>query len=164
MNKRRIVSIVIAALFVFVTISIWSIECEKKERLAQLTQNGQLIYNEPPIQAYLKDENYVIAITKNLKTVKGIEFSQDRQVIKMFGIEPVEIADISRYLNKTLGEIEAELGTYHIDIGSGHFMPSYITTDGYLVCFTFIHSKEKNTHVGKTDLFTREAVEWYFSE
>ena len=162
MRKKRILFIVITA--VIVIFGILGLNYVRNMQLAQFTEDGQLLYSWSPIQVYLKDGNYVIAVIENQKTVKGVEFSPDRQVLQTIGIDPVEVTDISRFLNKTLDEIEAELGPYHIDIGSGHFMPSYFTADGYFVCFTFIHSKETSRHVSKMDLFTNDSVEWYFAD
>lgn len=122
------------------------------------------MYSLYPIKVYLDDDDYSVVISEDARALKCVEFSADRQVKRTIGIEPVVIQDMQNYLGKTLTDVENEFGVYHLDFGSGFFIPSYITADGYLICFTIAHKHDTICHVGKTDLFTGESVEWYFAD
>ena len=65
-------------------------------------------------------------------------------------------------IGNALNDVENAFGEYHVDIGSGGFMPSYVTDDGYLITFSVDRDTNVVEHVGKTDLFSGESVEWYF--
>ena len=153
----------ILAVVLVIAIGLVVKACWNNGQLQRLLENSEFVYESAPIAVYRKDGLYVVTVEDTQKALKGIMFSPDRQVIRTYGIEPVEISDISPYLEKTWEELENDYGTFHMDIGSGLYLPSYITTEGYLVTFSFNRSGGTNTHVGKMDLFTGDSVEWYFA-
>lgn len=159
MEKKRTVIVLVTTMIII--ICCCCTEFSEYEHLEYVSQNGQPLYNLYPIKTYLDNDNYSVVIFEDAKIVKGVEFSADRQAVDAIGIELVTISDMQNYLGKNLTDVENEFGSYHTDIGSGHFMPSYITADGYLICFTIERKHDTICHVGKTDLFTGESVEWY---
>lgn len=115
-----------------------------------------------PVNTYLSDKDYCVAIFENGEPIKCVVFSNTRQPIRSIGIIPVTNSELQRYLGQSLTEIENELGAYHVDIGSGGFMPSYLTEDGCLIVFSINRDTNIVERAGKLDLFTGESVEWYF--
>lgn len=127
-----------------------------------MISNGQLLCNMYPVNTYLSDKDYCVAIFENGEPIKCVVFSNTRQPIRSIGIIPVTNSELQRYLGQSLTEIENELGAYHVDIGSGGFMPSYLTEDGCLIVFSINRDTNIVERAGKLDLFTGESVEWYF--
>ena len=108
-------------------------------------------YSKFFFSVYELDDRYIVAISNN---GIGVEFSKDRKCIAFFGIVPVKNDKLYNYLGKEFKLVEKELGQYHIDIGSGFFIPSYITEDGYLICFHV--ENDYITCVQEYDLFSGE--------
>ena len=136
----------------------------EKGRINQILRNGKLIGTMYPINMYFSEDAYCVIVFTNGKPMKCVEFSEARQLTRTIDLEPVTIFDLQYFCGMRLSQIENELGPYHMDIGSGYFMPSYITCDGYLVSFTFMAGEERVTHIGKTDLFTGESIEWILTD
>lgn len=158
MRKRPIIVFLLAV--IAISAFLLGIRFTEKGQIRQMISNGQLLCNMYPVNTYLSDEDYCIAIFENGEPIKCVVFSETRQPIRSIGIKPVTNFELQHYLGQSLTEIENEFGAYHVDIGSGYFMPSYITLDGYLVSFTFMAEDEEVTQIGKTDLFTGESIEW----
>ena len=159
MEKKRLVFFL---LIVTIIIACWAgVRFVEKGQIERRINNGDLLYNMYPVKVYLRNEFYCVAIFTNSKPVKGAEFSASRQCVFTDCLDLVNIPDIQCYLGKTLTDIESELGAFHVDMGSGGFMPSYLTEDGYLVIFTVNRSTKVVERVGRIDLFTSESTEWF---
>lgn len=100
---------------------------------------------------------YTIVVEKDEVAKKIVEFSSDRKCLGTGGLTLVTNTDFNRYIGKNLNEIIGELGEVHADVGSGFYVPSYITVDGYLICFEI----ENDTvyEVIKRDLLKNVVVE-----
>ena len=162
MVKKVIIAILIATMIV---ISFFCcIKVAEYRGLVHLTRNNKPLHNIYPLKVYLDDGNYVVVVFENGKAVKGVRFSEGRQPVNTIGLKLTTIANLEQYLGEDLNAIESQFGSYHVDIGSGFFMPSYITTDGYLICFTIEVQHGNIIHVGKTDLYSGESVEWFVTD
>lgn len=137
---------------------------DKRIEYYQALSKTEPICDAYPIRTYYDNDTYVVILFERHTPVKGVSFSLNRNASNVIDIDLVAIDNIQVFIGKTLSEIEDELGKYHIDIGSGQSMPSYITKDGYLICFSVDNYTNVICHVGKTDLFTGESIEWYFAE
>ena len=159
MKKKKIVFFLLA---VSIVIACWAgIQFTEKGQIKRRINNGTLLCNMYPVKVYLTNDCYCAAVFVNGKPVKGAEFSKSRQPVFTAGLDLVNIPDIQCYLGKTLTDIEKEFSSFHVDIGSGGFMPSYLTEEGYLVIFSVNRSTKVVERVGKVDLFTGESVEWF---
>ena len=159
MNKKRIVLLM---LIVTIAITCWiGVQLAESGQIKRRINNGTLLYNMYPVKVYLSDEDYFVATFANGKPEKGIGFSASRQPIFMAGLDLINISGVHCYLGKTLAEIEKEFGSFHVDIGSGFFMPSYFTEDGYLVVFSVNRSTTVVERIGKIDLLTGQSVECF---
>ena len=126
---------------------------------SSLIRSEQPLYSIFPIYAYSSDGLYSVVVIENGTVCKAVSYSQNREAEIVLNLHLVKIEDNQDLLGKSLSELEELLGEYHVDIGSGFFIPSYFTVDGYLVSFTL--SDNVISHIGKTDLLTGDPVEWY---
>lgn len=124
-----------------------------------MADSEQPVYTIYPIYMYRQNGMYAVVVSGNRTVEKAVTYSENREADQIYRLELAEVENIQEYLGLRLEEVEALLGEYHVDMGSGFFIPSYLTVDGYLVSFTV--SDHVVTRVGKTDLLTGEAVEWY---
>ena len=69
----------------------------------------------------------------------------------------MENEDINQYLDKSLNELKENFGEVHADIGSGFYIPAYITENGYLICLEV--ENDIVYDVIKRDLLTDVIVE-----
>ncbi len=132
------------------------------ERIQRINQQEQPLYPYWPIKVFFDEQVYTVVILRNFTVEKAVEYTPDRSVCYTKGLKPVSNIEIKPYLGHTLDQVEDDLGKYHVNIGSGHFMPSYLTKDGYLIIFTVDWQTNIVEHSAKMDLFTGEAIEWYF--
>lgn len=137
--------------------------CSKLTYYNEVTEK-ELICNMYPVKLYYNNDNdtYAVVVYEDMIPTKGVSFSSDRIASNIVNMNLVEINNIESYIGRPFSEVEKELGKFETDIGSGARMPSYITPDGYLICFTISNYSDVICHTGKTDLLTGEGVEWYF--
>lgn len=115
-----------------------------------------------PVYVYNINDVYSVVIIGNGNVSSAVSFSAKRELLDTFNIDISSIDSIAKYLGASLADLQNELGAYHTDIGSGLFMPTYISADGYLVCFTIIDGFVM--YAGRTDLLSGDATEWYSLE
>lgn len=60
-------------------------------------------------------------------------------------------------MNVNFNELTEELGQPHVDVGSGFYIPAYVTEDANLVCFEL--ENELVIEVIQLDLFTNKIVD-----
>lgn len=122
-----------------------------------------MIYNQQTpfiflnsLSVFRTNDTYTIVAEKNGVVQKIVKFSSDRKCRAFHGLVLVKNEDINQYLGKNLNELKEKLGEIHADIGSGFYIPAYITENGYLICFEV----ENNIvySVTKRDLLTDEIV------
>lgn len=103
------------------------------------------------------DDCYTVVVEKNGVAQKIVEFSSDRKCCAAQGVSLVNDQGIDRFLGKNLNELEKNLGEIHADIGSGFYVPAYITSNGYLIYFEV--ENDIVYEVAKRDLLTGAIVE-----
>ena len=69
----------------------------------------------------------------------------------------VNNSDISQFLNVDFNELTEEIGQPHVDVGSGFYIPAYVTEDANLVCFEL--KNEIVIEVIQRDLFINKIVD-----
>ena len=60
-------------------------------------------------------------------------------------------------MNVSFNELTEEIGQPHVDVGSGFYIPAYVTEDANLVCFEL--ENELVIEVIQLDLFTNKIVD-----
>lgn len=86
-----------------------------------------------------------------------VEFSSDRKCRRIQGSDLVNNSDISQFLNVDFNELTEKIDQPHVDVGSGFYIPAYITEDANLVCFEL--ENEIVIEVIQRDLFTNKIVD-----
>ena len=110
---------------------------------------------------YHIDDTYIfVELGEHGIIEKKIVFSDQRETIDFGEYDLIEsecVAALDSYKDLSFEKIQNEWGEMHINIGSGLYIPSYITDDGYLVSFWV----EQSTIVDicKSDIFTGEVIE-----
>ena len=111
------------------------------------------------IIVYKKSDIFIVVVEKNGLVDKIVEFSSKRNSLHVEGLSLLQIDNINQYLNKDVDEIINNLGEIHADIGSGFYIPSYITSDAYLI--SFVIEDHKIVEVIKRDLLSNTIVEQF---
>ena len=109
------------------------------------------------LSVFRTNNTYTIVVEKNGMAQKIAEFSSDRKCRTAQGVVLVKDEDINRYLDKSLHELKEKIGEVHADIGSGFYIPAYITENGYLIYFEV--ENDIVYEVMKLDLLTNVIVE-----
>lgn len=60
-------------------------------------------------------------------------------------------------MNVNFNELTEEIGQPHVDVGSGFYIPAYVTEDANLVCFEL--ENEIVIEIIQLDLFTNKIVD-----
>ena len=116
-----------------------------------------LIISLNSLSVFQSGNKTAIVIESDGLVQKLVEFSMDRKCCAVYGLTLIKNGDFGCYMGGNINELKEKLGEAHADIGSGFYIPAYITEDGYLICFEL----EDNVvcEVMKRDLLTNEIVE-----
>ena len=87
------------------------------------------------LSVYEIDNNYLVVVYDNDTAQKLVEFSSKRKCNRVQGMDLMKKDDIGQFLNMDAVKLKEKLGQPHADIGSGFYIPAYITEDAYLICF-----------------------------
>lgn len=109
------------------------------------------------LYAYKSNDNYLIVVSNDGKAEKMVEFSANRKSNNICGLKLVKSENIRQYIGISIEEMTDKLGQPHVDIGSGFYIPSYITENAYLLSFEIENGII--FEVLKRDLFSNELVE-----
>lgn len=109
------------------------------------------------LSVFQTDDLYTVIIEKNEADKIVVEFTADRECHSVQSLNLVKYGELNQYLGKNLNELEAQFGKVHTDVGSGFYIPSYITEDGYLL--SFVVEDDIAAAVLKRDLLTGEITE-----
>ena len=109
------------------------------------------------LSVFRTNNTYTTVVEKNGMAQKIVEFSSDRKCRTAQGLVLVKDEDINWYLDKSLHELKEKFGEVHTDIGSGFYIPAYITENGYLIYFEV--ENDIVYEVMKLDLLTNVIVE-----
>lgn len=118
---------------------------------------NQCVYNINSLSVYQLNDKYKIIIEK-YNGQKTVSFTNDREAIDTVDIELQDIDDLSMFLGMNINEVKQQLGEVHVDIGSGFYIPSYVTSDAYLVSFR-LEEDGVIDYVIKRDIFNGNVVE-----
>lgn len=108
------------------------------------------------LSAYEIDGNYLIVVADSDIVEKLAEFSSDRKCKRAQNLKPIKDVDITQFINMNFEEIKKMLGQPHADIGSGAYIPTYITEKANLISFHI--ENDIAYEVIKRDLITDEII------
>ena len=87
------------------------------------------------VKVFNDGENFVIVIEEN-QGISGIAvISSDRKTLHSEKITPINDENIEQFCGKSIEKIEEQYGKIHSDIGSGFYIPAYITDHATIVFF-----------------------------
>lgn len=109
------------------------------------------------LSAYEISENYLIIIDDGSMIQKLVEFSFEREYCRVEGLDLIKNDDINKFLNMNFNKLKEEIGQPHVDVGSGFYIPAYVTEDANLICFEL--ENEIVFEVIKRDLLTNKIVD-----
>ena len=105
------------------------------DSIAEISKQHRPFISLNSLTVFRTEDTYTAVIGKNGTVQKTAKFSSNRKCLNANGITPVNNKALNYYLDKTLSELEEKSGAVHIDIGSGFYIPAYITENGYLIYF-----------------------------
>ncbi len=110
------------------------------------------------LNVYKVKGNFIVSIYMNNSISNIVEFSCSRKSkILNNDIKLLADVDIDQYLGMNMDQIIYKYGQPHTDIGSGFYIPAYITENGYLIYFKL--SDNIIFEVIKMDLLNNMVVE-----
>ena len=109
------------------------------------------------LSVYKTGGNYLIIIEDDGMVQKLVEFSSDRTCLYIQGLDLIKSGNLNRLMNNTFNELREKIGSPHVDIGSGFYIPAYVTEDANLVCFEL--EDEIITGIIQRDLLTNKIVD-----
>lgn len=157
--KERIMKKI--AFFLFIIVIIFS-GCANNskfkvgEHMSEINKMNTPYYTMNALSAYNVKSNYIIVIENESVVLKQVEFSPERKIIRTHGIDLVKCEDLNRLLGMDIAKLKEELGQPHVDVGSGFYIPAYITDDAYLICIEL--EDDIVFEVIKRDLLTSNIV------
>lgn len=78
---------------------------------------------------------YIITVSDVGVAKKTVHFSSCGEVLKTKGIKLLNIEDPQDFVGMEWSDIVAQYGEPHADVGSGFYIPSYITENAFLITF-----------------------------
>ena len=109
------------------------------------------------LSVYQISENYLITIDNGDIIQKLVEFSPDRKCYRIQGFDLIKNDDMNQFLNINFNQLIEKNGQPHVDVGSGFYIPAYVTEDANLICFEL--ENEIVIEVIKRDLLTNKIVD-----
>ena len=151
-------SIIVILLLIF-TLSGCQINANTQtdDATAKIDTQQAPILSLSTLSVFQTDDLYTVVIEKNEADKIVVEFTADRECHSVQRLDLVKYGELNQYLGKNLNELEAQFGKVHTDVGSGFYIPSYITEDGYLL--SFVVEDDIAAAVLKRDLLTGEITE-----
>ena len=108
------------------------------------------------LSTYKIDGSYLVVVEDDNIIEKLVEFSLERKCKKAKNIKPIKDVDIDQFLNMNVEDAKNLLGQPHADIGSGFYIPAYITEDAKLISFQI--ENDIVFEVIKRDLITNKII------
>ncbi|MDR0889222.1 MAG: hypothetical protein LBM28_01070 [Oscillospiraceae bacterium] len=164
--KRGIVLLLLATALLTACTSGSGTDYAQTPSPAEAADNyAECIFSMNRLNVYQSEDVYHVVIESGYGGLdRSITFDARRNANDPKGITPIACGDISKWLGKTMREVEEEYGEIEVELGSGLYLPGYITTDAYLLTFSPDGQEGKIEMVSKTDLFSGEVSERYFLE
>ena len=127
------------------------------EQMSKINNKNTPYITMNALSVYKDTNNYLVIIDDNDIIQKLVEFSPDRKSIRVQGLDLIKCEDINHFLDMDIDELGKKYGQPHVDIGSGFYIPAYITDDAYLICLGL--EDDIVFEVIKRDLLTNEIVD-----
>ena len=127
--------------------STQSSNTEYSSNIAMLAETTDPMYTDDSLSVFKTDDGILVEL--HFPKPATVQFLADRTCIDDGGLSLIDNDELQTFLGKDLQCI----GNCHVDLGSGFFIPSYITTDGYLISF-YVDENNIIYSAIKKDLFS----------
>lgn len=152
---KKIIALLFVVMFFFTACS-----SSNKFRVGESMNNINKQYTSyitiNSLSVYKINDNYLIIINDGDIVQELVEFSSERKCRRTQGLDLIKNDDINEYLNIDFNKLKEKIGEPHVDIGSGFYIPAYITEDANLICFNL--ENERVVQVIQRDLLTNKIV------
>ena len=156
--KKIIVSLLLIIIIIFFFGCTNSLSFEVGAQMSKINCEHTPYITMNALSVYKNNGNYWIVISDAEGIVqKLIEFSPERKIGKVQGLDLLKSEDINLFLNMDIAELREKYGQPHVDIGSGFYIPAYITQDAYLICLEL--ENDIVVEVVKRDILTNNIVD-----
>lgn len=148
--------------FIIILAFYGSICACKSGSVIDIMEMGEITMSEQPIIqinalfVYETSRGRLVIIKESTEQKYAI-FDNHRQSCFCNDLELIKNEDFSQYLGRDYSCVQESIGKPHLDVGSGFFIPAYITEDAYLICFGV--EKNKVVQIGKMDLLSNKLIE-----
>lgn len=124
----------------------------RNENLVDRSELGVPFLHLCALSVYKQEDQYLITVYEDGAIRKTCTFTPERVCTDVQGMTLIEDQPVERFVGVDINTVQTLLGKPHADIGSGFYIPAYITEDAYLIYFQF----EGNEVFGvfKEDLLT----------
>ena len=118
--------------------------CAKKESskigIGESMDKIRGVYKSPHItlnavSVFRDGEDFVVVIEENQAASGIIVFSSNGKLLHAEKIVPINDGNIKEFLGKSIENLRSQYGGIHCDIGSGFYIPAYITDYATIIFF-----------------------------
>ena len=129
---------------------------EVGQSMSEINEKYSSVFSFNTLSVYKVNENYCVVIEDGHTVQKFVEFSDSRSCLNKQGLELICDYDVNQFLNNDFNKLTMEIGQPHVDIGSGFFIPSYVTEEAKLISLYI--EDDLVVEVIKYDLFSGEII------
>lgn len=103
-----------------------------------LIRRQQILHTEPivwypSVRVFETHNGYKVYFLEGEHIQGSLYFSKDRQLKEHWNVNAIGSENAAVFFGKSLEEITKEYGDPHADIGSGFYIPAYVSEDAHLV-------------------------------
>ena len=106
---------------------------EVGQSMSKINEEYSSVFSFNALSVYKVNEVYCVIIEDGHTVQKFAEFSASRSCLNKQGLELIRFYDVNLFLNKDFNGLIEEIGQPHVDIGSGFYIPSYVTEEAKLI-------------------------------
>lgn len=129
----------------------------RNENLVDRSELGVPFLHFCALSVYKQEDQYLITVYEDDAIRKTCIFTPERVCTDVQGMTLIEDQPAERFIGVDINTVQTLLGKPHADIGSGFYIPAYITENAYLISFSF--HEDKAIMVLKYDLLTGETTD-----
>lgn len=129
----------------------------RNENLVDRSELGVPFLHFCALSVYKQEDQYLVTVYEDDAIRKTCTFTPERVCTDVQGMTLIEDQPAERFVGVDINAVQTLLGKPHADIGSGFYIPAYITENAYLISVSF--EKDKAVMVLKYDLLTGEITD-----
>ena len=130
-RKSPLAAIILRVFFVFVLLFSVFISCHYLNYRNIKKQIPEFWH--PTLYVYKTNDGYKVYRYDNNHLSGTVRLDSDGSILRTWKTKLVQIDDPASLIGQSLTDITAQYGPPHTDIGSGFYIPAYITEDAQLI-------------------------------